>query len=105
MESVENGIQTIVGGEIILYKIFSNYKITNSGTVYTSEALLKINIYYNGTVIHQEVFQINSLKPNENVTEKLSFYYKNHKKGNKYLLDAQILVNFQVIYSLTTTVQ
>lgn len=99
LENIENGILTYVGGNSFYFKIFSIYKIENIGDVISKNAILKINIFLNNKVIHQELIDIEPIKPGSNVTKKLSFNYDKHENDNIYRLIAEIIVeNRQIIF-------
>jgi len=100
IENTENGILTYVGGKIYYHKIYSLYKIENVGNEISENALLKINILLNNKVIYQEIFEIEPIQPNYNITKKLSYTYDKHKEDNVYKLVAEIIVNNKKIISI-----
>ena len=105
VENIENGVLTYVGGGNYYHKIFSDYKIINIGDLKSNNAILKINIYLNNKIIHQELIDIQSLMPNENITKKLSYNYNEHEENNTYRLVAEILVNYQQKYLLENIIK
>lgn len=105
VENIENGVLTYVGGGTYYHKIFSDYKIINIGDLKSNNAILKINIYLNNKIIHQELIDIQPLMPNENITKKLSYNYNEHEEDNTYRLVAEILVNYQQKYLLENIIK
>jgi len=104
VENIENGVLTYVGGGNYYHKIFSVYKIKNIGDLKSNKAILKINIYLNNKIIHQELIDIQPLMPNENITKKLSYNYNEHEENNIYRLVAEVLINYQQKYLLENTI-
>jgi hypothetical protein len=100
MKNIKKGVFTYTNGKDFYHKIISEYEITNIGETKSKNAILKINIYLNNRVIHQELIDIEPLNSNENITKKISYNYDNHRSNNRYRIIAEILIDYNQNYIL-----
>jgi hypothetical protein len=105
LESVNGAVLTLIAGELEVYELWNEYKVTNIGSKELENAILKVNVYLNGKIIKQELIDINPIGPNNDNSVNMSFYYYEHKEGNIYQLNAEIIIDYKIKNSLISYIQ